>query len=114
MMVGTRVIGVINTYTTEPRSFNTVEIKLIQAVANQAAVAIENTKLREEAVAARNAAETSKLLNRAKAVLAREMRLSEDEAHRLLLRSSRNSRKPLREVADAVLLAFSGGKKNLI
>jgi len=112
MMIGDRVIGVINVYTTERRVFGDAEVKLLRAVANQAAVVIENTKLREEALEARKVAETRKVLNRAKAVMAKAMHLSEDEAHRLLLRSSRNSRKPLREVAEAVLLAFSGGAKS--
>ena len=109
MMLGSRAIGVINLYTTEPHAFSESEIKLMRAVANQAAVAIENTKLREEAIEARKSAEMRKLLTRAKAVLSKSMHLTEDEAHRMLLRSSRNSRKPLREVAEAVLLAFSIG-----
>ena len=106
MMVGKRVIGVINVYTTEPRTFSESEIKLLQAVANQAAVAIENTKLRDEAIAARDAVETGKLMNRAKAALMKQMGLTEDAAHQLLLKSSRNNRKTLREVAEAVLLTF--------
>jgi GAF domain-containing protein len=110
MMIGKRAIGVINVYTAELRQFSDVEIKLLQAVANQAAVAIENTKLREEAIAARNAVETGKLVNKAKAALMRGMGLSEDAAHQYLLKSSRTSRKTLREVAEAVLLTFSAGK----
>jgi signal transduction protein with GAF and PtsI domain len=112
MMLRSRGIGVINVYTTEPRPFDEREIKLLQAVANQAAVAIENTKLQEEALAARKTLETTKLVNRAKAALIKTMHLSEDEAHKLLLRSSRNNRKSMREVAEAVLLAFSGGLKS--
>jgi GAF domain-containing protein len=108
MITGRRAIGVINVYTPEPRAFSDAEIKLLQAVANQAAVAIENTKLREEAIAARNAVETGKLVNRAKAAMMRKMGLTEDAAHQLLLRNSRNHRKTLREVAEAVLLTFSG------
>jgi signal transduction protein with GAF and PtsI domain len=114
MMLGKRAIGVVNVYTTEPRPFIQAEIRLLQAVANQAAVAIQNTSLQEEVVAARNAAETQKILNRAKAVLHKTMHLSEDEAHRLLLRSSRNNRKSLREVAEAVILAFDTGNNHPI
>ncbi len=107
MMVGTRAIGVVNVYTTEPRAFSDAEIKLLRAVANQAAVAIENTQLREEAVAARNAVEVRKLLNRAKAVVIREKGITEDAAHRLLLQISRDNRKTMREVAEAILLTYS-------
>jgi len=114
MMVGKRAIGVVNVYTTEPRPFIQTEIKLLQAVANQAAVAIQNTSLQEEVVEVRHAAETQKVLNRAKAIMAKTMHLSEDEAHRLLLRSSRNNRKSVREVAEAVILAFDTGAKHPI
>lgn len=110
MMIGKRAIGVVNVYTPEPRQFAEGETKLLQAVANQAAVAIENTKLREEAMAARNAFETAKLVNRAKAALMRQMGLSEDAAHQMLVRNSRSNRKSLREVAEAVLLTFSNSK----
>jgi len=90
MMIKKRAIGVVNVYTTEPRQFSDAEIKLIQAVANQAAVAIENTKLHEEAIAARNAVETGKIVNRAKAALMKQMGLSEDAAHKLLVKKSRD------------------------
>jgi len=107
MLVKNQAIGVINVYTQEPYVFGESEIKLLQSVANQAAVAIENTKLQEEAIAARNSVETGKIVNKAKAALIRRMGLSEDAAHQYLMRSSRANRKPLREVAEAVLLTFS-------
>jgi GAF domain-containing protein len=109
MMVGDRAIGVVNVYTSEPRRFSESEIKLLRAVANQAAVAIHNTELQEEAIAARNAMELRKLINRAKAILGHERHLTEDAAHKLLIQISRNSRKSLREVAEAILLTYSGG-----
>jgi GAF domain-containing protein len=108
MMIESKAIGVINVYTTQAHDFSEAEIKLLRAVANQAAVVIQNSKLREEAIAARNAIELRKLQNRAKAILMRERQLSEDAAHRLLLQLSRNSRKSMREVAEAILLTYSG------
>lgn len=106
MMIGDKAIGVVNIYTTEPHEFSETEIKLLRSVANQAAIAIHNTELREEAIAARNAMEVRKLVNRAKAILSHERKLSEDAAHKLLIQISRNSRKSLREVAEAILLAY--------
>jgi signal transduction protein with GAF and PtsI domain len=107
MLARNRVIGVANVYTQEPHDFTETEIKVLQAVANQAAVAIENTKLQQEAVAARQELETRKLMNRAKAVLMKEKKITEDAAHRLLLRISRDRRKTVREVAEAILLTQS-------
>lgn len=52
----------------------------------------------------REALETRKLVERAKGVLMRRLGLSEEEAYRLLQRRSRNLRRPMREVAQAVLV----------
>ena len=45
MMSKEKVIGVINTYTSKRHAFTPEEIKILQAIANQAAVAIEHTRL---------------------------------------------------------------------
>jgi GAF domain-containing protein len=111
MMIGDQAMGVVNVYTAEPHEFTDGEVKLLRVVANQAAVAIQNTKLQEDAVAARNEVELKRLINRAKAALQKEKNLTEDAAHRMLNRISRNSRKSLREVAEAVLLAYSTVKQ---
>ena len=47
MILKTRSIGVINCYTATPHPFTPEEVALLQAVANQAAIAIENTRLLE-------------------------------------------------------------------
>jgi len=45
MMIKERVIGVINSYTSYEHKFTDEEVKILQAIANQAAVAIESTNL---------------------------------------------------------------------
>ncbi len=45
-----RAIGTIHLYTGEPREFTKDEIMLIQSIASQAAVAIENAKLYEQSI----------------------------------------------------------------
>lgn len=55
--------------------------------------------------AAQDALETRKLVERAKGVLMQRLGLSEEDAYELLRRRSRNSRRPLREVARDVLAA---------
>ena len=49
MIVKDKAIGVINVYTKEIHQFSGEEVSVLQMVANQAAVAVENTKLVEEA-----------------------------------------------------------------
>ncbi len=105
MMLKDRVIGVINSYTSYEHRFTEEEIKLLQAVANQAAVAIENTKLMQRSLEMEEALETRKRVERAKTILAREKKILEDEAFRLIQKQSMNSRRSMREIADAVILA---------
>ena len=73
-------------------------------VANQAAVAIENTKLMEEAIKAKEALEARKLIERAKGILMRLNNLSEEAAHRLIHKKSMNSCRSMKEIAESVIL----------
>jgi len=99
------IIGVLNCFTAEPHEFSETEVNLITAVAHQAAVAIHNTQLAMDAKVIREELETRKLVERAKEVLMRKRQLPVDEAFRLIQKRSMDSRKPLREVAEAVLLS---------
>jgi GAF domain-containing protein len=105
MMIKDRVIGVFNLYTSKERSFSQEEIQLISTFANQAAVAIENTKLMSETMAMQEALETRKLIERAKGLLINSEKISEDEAYRRIQQKSMNLRKSMREIAEAIILA---------
>ena len=48
--------------------------------------------------------ETRKVLDRAKGILQRDMGISEDQAYRTMQRESRQRRRSMREIADAILL----------
>ncbi|MBI3291350.1 MAG: GAF and ANTAR domain-containing protein [Elusimicrobia bacterium] len=105
MLVKHRPIGVINCYTTEEHRFTDEEVRLLQAVSNQAAIAIENTNLLEKATAAQAELEARKVVERAKGILMRQHHLTEEAAFKLIQRQAMNHRKTMREVAEAVLLA---------
>ncbi len=111
MAIGDKVIGVINSYTHEPHVFSDMEIKILQAVANQAAIAIENTKLREENLEVKRELEERKLIDQAKTLIMELDELKEAEAYQLIQKSSRDLRKPMVEIANAIILAYSLRKK---
>jgi len=104
MVVKGKAIGVINVYTKEPHIFSDEEISVLQMVADQAAVAIENTKLVEEAVKAKEALETRKIIERAKGILMEMNGLSEKAAHRLIHKKSMDSCKSMKEIAESIIL----------
>lgn len=105
MMIKERVTGVINCYTDGEHVFSEEEVKILQSVAHQAAVSIENARLFDRAAAVEEALETRKSVERAKGILMKGRDLTEEEAFRLIQKQSMNTRKTMREIADAVILA---------
>jgi signal transduction protein with GAF and PtsI domain len=105
MMIKDRVIGVINSYTQKEHKFSEEEIDILQAIANQAAVAIENTRLDQEILSAKEALETRKIVEKAKGVLMKELGIGEDDAYRKIHKKSMDLRKNMREVAEAIIMA---------
>jgi len=105
MMIKDRAIGVVNVYTSHLHHFSKDEIKVLQSVANQAAIAWENTTLFEKTMAMEEALESRKKIDRAKGILMKKHRIQEEEAYRLLQKKSMNLRKSMKEIAEAVILA---------
>jgi signal transduction protein with GAF and PtsI domain len=110
MMLKGRAMGVINIYTTEEHVFTDSEIKIMQTVANQAAIGIENEKLTEETSLAKDALETRKLIDRAKGIIMARLKMSEDAAYKTIHKKSMDSRKSMKEVAEAIILAMEMDK----
>jgi len=100
-----RVIGVLNCYTSKKHDFTKQELAVLVALANQAAVAIENAELDLRARSAEEALATRKLVERAKEILAQEANILPSEAYRLIQKQSMDLRKSMREVSEAIILA---------
>ena len=100
-----RVIGVLNCYTSKKHKFSKHELDLLTVLANQAAIAIENAELDLRARSAEEALTTRKLVERAKEILAQEANILPSEAYRLIQKQSMDSRKSMREIAEAIILA---------
>jgi signal transduction protein with GAF and PtsI domain len=105
MAVKDRVIGVINCYTSGDHQFTETEKNLFTAVANQAAVAIFNTELMVKTKVIQEELESRKLVGKAKDILMRRRNISGEEAHRWIQKRSMDSRKSMREVAEAIILS---------
>lgn len=105
LVVKERVIGVINCYSQKPHNFTDTEVNLLTTVANQAAVAIENTELMVKTRVIQEELESRKLVERAKEILMTRKGLTGAEAFRRIQKQSMNARKSMREIAEAILLA---------
>jgi GAF domain-containing protein len=100
-----KVVGVLNCYTSKKHEFTTTELNILIALANQAAMAIENAELVMRAKSAEDALHTRKLVERAKEILAQEAHIPAEEAYRLIQKQSMDSRKSMRDIAEAIILA---------
>ncbi len=100
-----KVLGTINIYTREQRLFSDDEVDFVKVVAGQAATAIENARLMSETLEMKRTLETRKLVERAKGILQYKHNLTEEEAYLRLRNESRRLRRPMRDLAEAVIMA---------
>jgi signal transduction protein with GAF and PtsI domain len=109
LTVKDKVIGVINCYTSYPHEFTETERAVLTTVANQAAICIENTELLVKTRVIQEELETRKLVERAKGILMKRHNLNEEEAFKRIRKASMDTRKTMREVAEAILLTEKMG-----
>jgi len=100
-----KVIGVLNCFTAERYQFSETEINLITTVANQAAIAIENARLLVKTRVIEEELETRKKIERAKEILMANKNLPADKAFRWLQKKSMDTRKSMREIAEAIIIS---------
>jgi signal transduction protein with GAF and PtsI domain len=106
MLLNGKIIGVINVYTGTEHVFSNEETGVFQAIANQAASAIEKTRLNEEVNAAKEALKSRKVMEKAKGLLMKELKISEEEAHKMIHRKSMDLRKSVKDISEAIILSF--------
>ena len=102
-----RVVGVINLQHCFPHVHNRRDIKLISTLGFLVGAEIERARLEGEVSQLAEQLQVRKLVERAKGMLQRDLGLSEEEAYRTLQRQSRQMRKSMKEVAEAVLITDS-------
>ena len=100
-----KVIGSINIYTRDERTFSDDDIGFVKVVAGQAAIAIQNARYMSEMVDMKRTLEARKLIERAKGILQDKHNLTEEEAYLRLRNESRRLHRSMRDLAEAVILA---------
>src|ERR1700676_149938 len=100
-----KVLGVINVQQREPYTFSQREIRLIATAGFLVGPEIEIARLENANSQLSEQLNTRKAVERAKGILQRDLRLSEEKAYLTLQSQSRQRRKPMREVAEAIVLS---------
>lgn len=99
-----RLVGVINLQNRLPYRYSEREIRLLATIGFLAGAEIELARLETENSQLFKRLESRKLIERAKGVLQRELKISEEEAYLTLQRESRQRGKSMKVVAETILL----------
>ena len=105
-------IGVINVHHKTRHVHTPEQVALLSFMGEQMGGAIsrsrvmdENARLHEEALDIRRQLEARKLVERAKGILQAKYNLTEEQAYLRLRSESRRMRRPMRDLAEAIILA---------
>lgn len=106
------ILGVINVHHREKHNHTQGEIALLTFIGEQMGVAMgraslkeENARLTEETEEMKRQLATRKLVERAKGILQSREGLSEEEAYLRLRNESRRLRRPMKDLAEAIILS---------
>jgi uroporphyrinogen-III synthase len=100
-----KVVGVINLQNRTPLAYSEREIKLVAMIGFLIGAQLERARLEEENQSLSNRLETRKSLERAKGILQRDLKINEEDAYLMLQRQSQQRRKPMKEIAEAIILS---------
>jgi uroporphyrinogen-III synthase len=99
-----KLIGVINLQHRKPYHHTEQEVRLLTLAGYLVGAELERARLESENLELSDRLESRKQIEKAKGVLQRDFGLDEDTAYKALQRESRQRRKSMREIADAILL----------
>jgi uroporphyrinogen-III synthase len=99
-----RVVGAINVQHRGPHTYRLKEIRMISAIGFLVGAEIELARMEEVNSNLTDQLQTRKVVERAKGILQRDLGLSEEQAYLGLQQQSRQKRKPMRDIAEAIIL----------
>ena len=105
LMCRGRVVGVINLQHRQHHVYRRREIRMISAIGFLVGSEIELARLEEANSTLTEQLETRKVVERAKGILQRDLGLNEEQAYLTLQRQSRQKRRPMKEIAEAIILS---------
>lgn len=111
LVSGGEVIGVVNIHHREPYTHSREEIELAAFVGEQMGNAIARSRLVDENLRLQDEIQTRKVVERAKGILQRNHNMTEEEAYLRLRGEARRMRKPMKELAQAIILSEEVNRK---
>jgi uroporphyrinogen-III synthase len=105
MFSGGHLVGVINVQNRFPYLFSRREISLAAILVFMGGAEVDRARLENENSILSAQLDSRKIIERAKGILQRDLRVDEKNAYRVLQRESQQRRKSMKEIAEAILLA---------
>jgi signal transduction protein with GAF and PtsI domain len=105
LMCRGRVVGVVNLQHRQHHVYRRREIRMISTVGFLVGAEIEMARLDEANSSLAEQLQTRKVVERAKGILQRDLGLSEEQAYLTVQRQSRQKRKPMKAIAEAIVLS---------
>jgi len=106
------LIGVVNVHHRQPHQHTNEELAVMKFIGEQLGVTIsksllerENARLIELTAEMKRELETRKVVERAKGILQQKYGITEEDAYFRLRNQSRRLRRPMRELAEAIILS---------
>ena len=100
-----RLVGVMNLQHGDPHVYTEREIGLLATVGSLAGAEIELARLETQNSELSQQLETRKIVERAKGILQRDLGLTEEQAYLSIQRQSRQKRKTMKEISEAIILS---------
>ena len=114
-----KAIGVVNVHHRQKHEHTPQEVSTISFIGEQMGSAIakslleeENARLAEETADMKRQLETRKSVERAKGILQKRHSLTEEEAYLRMRNESRRLRRPMKDLADAIILSEELSRKD--
>jgi signal transduction protein with GAF and PtsI domain len=104
LMCRGRVVGTVNLQHRLPHVYKRKEIRLISAIGLLVGAEIQLARMEQVNSNLTDQLQTRKVVERAKGILQRELGLNEEQAYLALQQQSRQKRKAMKEIAEAIIL----------
>jgi uroporphyrinogen-III synthase len=98
-------VGVINVQHKKQHEHTQREIQLLSTIGFLVGAEIEMARLEMEREELSDRLETRKVVDRAKGILQRDLKIDEESAYAALRKQSRQKRRSMRELAEAIVLS---------
>jgi uroporphyrinogen-III synthase len=99
------VVGVLNVQNRQQHVYSKRQIQLLSTIGFLVGAEIELARLEGENSTLSEQLQTRKIVERAKGILQRELKVTEEQAYLALQRQSRQKRKSMKEIAEAIVLS---------